>query len=632
MNPDAKRVNSFLRQLTAVTEAPINKIAYRTGLALVALLAVSASALAQTAPPLGSNSTFGIVSSTFTNTAAGTTINGNVCFTTGPAFPATVTGTTGPCPAAAGADQTAALAILNGQACTPLPAGPLEAVVIGTNPAGTIPPGCYTRAGAIDITASGIVTLNGNGVYIFRSTGGAVTTGATSQVLLAGGACAGNVFWAPAGATTLGAASTFVGNILDAAGVAIGAGAALTGRALAFGGTVSTSSSTITVPGACAAPPPAPPTVTVTKVSNGGVGAFGFTGSNGFAPQTITTAAPGVGVSGATQTLTAAAVVTTITESAPPAGFTLASITCSGLGAGGTATPSIATRTVTLDAAATSTGAAIACTFTNTFAAPLPAPPTITVTKVSNGGVGAFSFTGSNGFGPQTITTAAPGVGVSGAPQALTAAAVVTTVTESVPPAGFTLASITCNGLGAGGTATPNIATRTVTLDAAATSTGAAIACTFTNTLAAPPPTVTVTKVSNGGVGAFGFTGSNGFGPQIITTAAPGVGVSGATQTLTVAAVATTVTESVPPAGFTLASITCNGLGAGGTATPNIATRTVTLDAAATSTGAAIACTFTNTLALAAIPIPTLSEWAMIMLAGMMAIAGFAALRRREDK
>ena len=259
MNVHVKHVTAHLRHVTNVAEIRFRKNATSATLALVALLSVSFGVTAQTAPSLGSEAPFGIVSSTFTNTAAGTTINGNVCFTTGPVFPATVTGTTGPCPAAAGTDQTAALAILNGQACTPLPAGPLEAVVIGTNPAGTIPPGCYTRAGAIDITASGIVTLNGNGVYIFRSTGGAVTTGATSRIVLAGGACADNVFWAPAGATTLGAASTFVGNILDAAGVAVGLGASLTGRALAFGGTVSTSSSTITVPGACAAPPPPAP-------------------------------------------------------------------------------------------------------------------------------------------------------------------------------------------------------------------------------------------------------------------------------------------------------------------------------------------------------------------------------------
>ena len=225
---------------------------------LAVLLAGAMPAMAQVAPSLGSESTFGIVSSTFTNTAAGTTVVGDVCFTTGPAFPATVSGTTGPCPGAAGTDQSGALAILNGQACVSLPAGPLEAVIIGTNPPGVIPPGCYFRAGAIDITANGVVTLNGNGVYIFRSTGGAVTTGANSTVALAGGACAGNVFWAPVGATTLGATSRFVGNILDAAGVTIGLGATLAGRALAFGGTVTTNAASITVPAACA-PLPGPP-------------------------------------------------------------------------------------------------------------------------------------------------------------------------------------------------------------------------------------------------------------------------------------------------------------------------------------------------------------------------------------
>lgn len=344
-------------------------------LALFAVSGLASTAMAQVAPSLGSLSTYGIASSTFTNTAAGTTVVGDVCFTTGPAVPATVSGTTGPCPASAGTDQSGALAIINGQSCTALPAGNLDAVVIGSNPPGVIPPGCYFRAGSIDITANGIVTLSGNGVYIFRSTGGAVTTGANSQVLLAGGACAGNVFWAPVGATSLGATSSFIGNILDAAGITIGLNAALTGRALAFGGTVTTNAATITVPPACPAPPPPPPTLAVTKVSNGGVGSFSFTGSNGFTGQTITTTSPGVGVTGATQTLTAAGVVTTITESAPPAGFSLTSITCSGLGAGGTATANIATRTVTLDAAATATGSAIACTFTNTFAAVPPPPP-----------------------------------------------------------------------------------------------------------------------------------------------------------------------------------------------------------------------------------------------------------------
>jgi hypothetical protein len=94
---------------------------------------------------------------------------------------------------------------------------------------------------------------HGAGVYVFRP-GGALNSGDNSSVVLANGACAGNVFWAPVGATTLGANAalsatpTFVGNILDAAGITIGHFAHLSGRALAFGGTVTTDANTITVP------------------------------------------------------------------------------------------------------------------------------------------------------------------------------------------------------------------------------------------------------------------------------------------------------------------------------------------------------------------------------------------------
>ena len=231
------------------------------GAGFVALFSLSQNdaALAATAPSLGSTSTYGVVSSTFTNsnTAPQTIINGDVCFTTGPVTPPlTITGTTvTPCPPVTGVDQGVALANLNGQACTFLGAGAiaLDSVVIGVNPPGTIPPGCYSSGGAMNITLSTTVTLNGAGVYIFRP-GGALNTGANSSVALVGGACASDVFWAPVGATTLGANAalsptpTFSGNILDAAGITIGHFANLTGRALAFGGTVTTDANTITVP------------------------------------------------------------------------------------------------------------------------------------------------------------------------------------------------------------------------------------------------------------------------------------------------------------------------------------------------------------------------------------------------
>ena len=235
-----------------------------THFGLAALLLASAPALAQLAPNLGTTATYGVVSSTFTNgpnVGAQTAILGDVCFTTGPTTPPiSITGTTTtPCPPATGVDQTAAIAFLNAQPCTFLGAGAiaLDAVIIGANPPGVIPPGCYFSGGAMDITASTTVTLIGAGVHIFRP-GGALTTGANSRVVAAAGACAGNVFWAPVGATTLGANAaatatpTFLGTILDAAGITIGNFANLQGRALAFGGTVTTAAVTISVPPACA--------------------------------------------------------------------------------------------------------------------------------------------------------------------------------------------------------------------------------------------------------------------------------------------------------------------------------------------------------------------------------------------
>jgi hypothetical protein len=232
------------------------------GLAALLALAQMGSAWAAAAPSLGSAANYGVLSSTFSNsnTSPQTIINGDVCFTTAPVtFPLTITGTTTvPCPPATGVDLSVALANLNGQPCTSLGAGAvaLDSVIIGSNPPGIIPPGCYSSGGAMNVTVSTNVTLSGAGVYIFRP-GGALDTGANSQVLLANGACAANVFWAPVGATTLGANAalsptpTFVGNILDAAGITIGHFANLTGRALAFGGTVTTDANTITVP-ACA--------------------------------------------------------------------------------------------------------------------------------------------------------------------------------------------------------------------------------------------------------------------------------------------------------------------------------------------------------------------------------------------
>ncbi len=217
-------------------------------------------AYAATTPGLGQAATFAILSSTYTNTVGGTTINGDLGYTTGPAMAPTVNGTTHAADGTytqAGTDQGAALVALNAQPCThTFPAGAVDlATDISHGPIGVYTPGVYcTTASSAASIGSGGITLSGSGTYIFRIDG-ALTTVANSMVTSAG-ASACDVFWTPAAATTLGANSTFFGTDIDDSGVTIGSTVTWTGRALAFGGTVSTDVDTITAPTCTASPSP----------------------------------------------------------------------------------------------------------------------------------------------------------------------------------------------------------------------------------------------------------------------------------------------------------------------------------------------------------------------------------------
>ncbi len=231
------------------------------------------AALAATTPSLGAAATYGLLSTTYVDfvTPLQSTINGDVGFTIAPAqVPLGLQAIYGPgAPyATAGIDQGTALTALNIQACTPI-LGALNAVTIGANPPGTFPPGCYTMAGAMIITLGTSVTLDltaAGGVgstWIFKSTGGALTTGADSFITLANGASACDVFWVPVGATTIGAytgalpnvTKLFIGTIIDDAGITLGANSSLLGRALSFASTVTLGdNATINVP-VCAVPP-----------------------------------------------------------------------------------------------------------------------------------------------------------------------------------------------------------------------------------------------------------------------------------------------------------------------------------------------------------------------------------------
>lgn len=430
--------------------------------------------------------------------------------------------------------------------------------------------------GGLPVLTIATISNGGTGSFVFTGNNGwasqtivtttaGVSTPGTPQTLAA------------AGVSTSITASAPPGFLLTAAvcnGMGSGGSAILAGNTL----TLDTAATAIGAVIGCTLTFTKLPTLTLTAISNGGVGSFLFTGTNGWANQTITTTTPGVGVSGATQTLSSPGVASTFTAAAP-IGYLLSGASCTGMGSGGTAI--LVGSSLTLSAAATAAGANISCTFAFTKL------PTLTITAISNGGVGSFVLTGTNGWANQTITTTAPGVGVAGATQTLASPGTSTAITASLPP-GYLLVGASCTGMGSGGTA--NLVGNTLSLNGAATAPGATISCTMTFTKL---PTLTLAVVSNNGVGAFTFSGTNGWLNQTITTTVPGVGVSGATQTLVSAATTTSISQSAPP-GFTLVAASCTGLGSGGTA--SLLGSTLTLNAAATAAGANIVCTFTNEL------------------------------------
>lgn len=172
------------------------------------------------------------------------------------------------------------------------------------------------------------------------------------------------------------------------------------------------------------------PTMTIAKISTGGVGTFSFSGNNGFAAQSLTTTAPNTAVSGAAQSLSAAGTPVTLTESATT-GFALTGIVCTGLGAGGTATPDLAARTVLLDAAATAASSNITCTFTNGAIANLQITKTNTPANGSTDGSNDTVLAGSNVDYTIVVTNPGPGA-ADGA------------VVRDTPLTGLTCTSATC--------------------------------------------------------------------------------------------------------------------------------------------------------------------------------------------
>lgn len=123
----------------------------------------------------------------------------------------------------------------------------------------TLTPGVYDFGGASTANIVGTLTLDGQGdpnaIFVFKASSTLVTE-ASSVVTLIGGAQACNVFWQIGSSATLGAASTFKGNILAAVSATLGTTVNVEGRVLAQSGAVTLTGSDVITKATCVGVPP----------------------------------------------------------------------------------------------------------------------------------------------------------------------------------------------------------------------------------------------------------------------------------------------------------------------------------------------------------------------------------------
>ena len=437
----------------------------------------------------------------------------------------------------------------------------------------TLTAGVYCFDSSAQLT--GTLTLDGQGdpnaVFIFQ-VGSTLTTASGSAVnpINSGQSC--KAFWQVGSSATLGTTTAFKGSVLALTSITLNTGASLNGRALALNGAVTLDTNDV-VAAACL--PRLALTKTVVNTGGGSALASAFT---------LTATGPSVISGTAPVAPTNAPVgVYTLSESGP-SGYTAGSFSCSG---GGT----LATDVLTLTAA--DAGNTITCTITNT-----DTPTHLIINKVvvntSGGVLTPAAFSG-------TITGAVVATGGNTWSGASTNRLLTTVGAYSVSEtaqAGYTGAlSTDCSG----------------TIAVGETKT-----CTITNTFNPPRLALTKTVVNTGGGGALAsaFT-LTATGPSVISGTAPVAPTNAPVGVYT-------LSES-GPTGYTSTGFSCSG---GGTLVGN--KLTIGLDDAGNTITCSITNTFTPVLPMVE-SIPTLSEWAMLLLASLMAWAGVATLRRQTN-
>ncbi|WP_295993629.1 ice-binding family protein [Rugamonas sp.] len=195
---------------------------------------------------LGGATNFGVLAGTaITNNSGGSTlVTGNVGSPSQTVDPVLAAGYTdyksGAILTTALADLQVAISKANQMTCTVNSAAGID---LGGR---TFGPGVYCYAGAISVT--GTFTMNGPGLYVFR-TASTLNTTANSIVAFTGGATAGGVYWVPVAATTLGANSVFQGSILGQTGaITMGDSATLQNGRVLSGTAVTLKNNPISIP------------------------------------------------------------------------------------------------------------------------------------------------------------------------------------------------------------------------------------------------------------------------------------------------------------------------------------------------------------------------------------------------
>jgi hypothetical protein len=242
-------------------------------LAVIALLSLGSfnAALAQTAPSLGTASTYAVLGSSTVTCTGASSITGDVGVSPGSAItgfptPCTATGSlvTGLAAAPAQHDAALAYAFLLAEPC------PIANNLTGQDLGGKVlGPGVYCFNSSAELT--GTLNLTGSGPWIFQI--GSTLTTATGAIVevneapFTPGACLSpGLFWAIGSSATLGTGTQFQGTLISLISDTVVTGTNVSGGVFALTGAVTLDTNTIDV---CASGGTTPSAGTV-KVTGGG--------------------------------------------------------------------------------------------------------------------------------------------------------------------------------------------------------------------------------------------------------------------------------------------------------------------------------------------------------------------------